>query len=74
MVGSLVAAPLVGLVGLSGAIVGTGLLSGGYALAVALPRRAAGRHRAARQVPEAVEAVQAVQAAEAVEAVESMAA
>ncbi|GAA3173201.1 hypothetical protein GCM10010531_28420 [Blastococcus jejuensis] len=47
VVGSLVAAPLVALVGLTGAIIGTGLLAGGYAAVVALPRRAAGRHRAA---------------------------
>jgi MFS family permease len=45
--GSLVAAPLVALVGLTGAIIGTGLLAGGYAMVVALPRRAAGRHRTA---------------------------
>ena len=47
VVGSLVAAPLVALVGLTGAIVGTGLLAAGYAVVVALPRRTAGRHRAA---------------------------
>jgi hypothetical protein len=43
--GSLVAAPLVALVGLTGAIVATGLLAAGYAGIVVLPRRAAGRHR-----------------------------
>ena len=47
VVGSLVAAPLVALVGLTGAIAGTGLLAGGYAAVVALPRRRVGRHRAA---------------------------
>lgn len=52
--GSLVAAPLVGLVGLTGAVVGTGVLAGGYAVLVAVPRRAAGRHRAARRVPAVV--------------------
>jgi MFS family permease len=54
VVGSLVAAPLVAVVGLGGALVGTGALAAGYAVAVALPRRSAGRHRAAargRAVP-----------------------
>jgi MFS family permease len=46
VVGSLVAAPLVALVGLTGAIVGTGVLAGGYAGIAALPRRTVGRHRA----------------------------
>ena len=54
--GSLLAAPLVGLVGLAGAIVATGLLAAGYAAIVALPRRAAGRHRATRR-PAAVPAL-----------------
>ena len=45
--GSLIAAPLVALVGLTGAIVATGLLAAGYAAVVALPRRTAGRHRPA---------------------------
>ena len=46
--GSLVAAPLVALVGLPGAIVATGLLAAGYAGFVALPARSVGRHRAPR--------------------------
>lgn len=46
VVGSLVAAPLVALVGLTGAIIGTGVLAGGYAGIAALPRRSVGRHRA----------------------------
>lgn len=49
--GSLVAAPLVAVVGLPGAIVGTGVLAAAYAGVVALPRRSAGRHRAPRRVP-----------------------
>jgi len=57
VVGSLVAAPLVALVGLSGAIIGTGVLAGGYALFVGLPRRAAGRHRAPRMIEPAAEVV-----------------
>jgi MFS family permease len=48
--GSLVAAPLVALVGLTGSIVVTGLLAAGYAGIVALPRRAPGRHRATRPI------------------------
>ena len=58
VVGSLIAAPLAMLVGLTGAIVGTGVLAGGYAAVVALPKRGAGRHRApaARIVPEAAAA------------------
>jgi hypothetical protein len=48
--GSLVAAPLVTLVGLTGAILATGLLAAGYAGIVVLPRRAAGRHRAGRRL------------------------
>jgi len=48
--GSLVAAPLVAVVGLSGAIVGTGVLAAAYAGVVALPRRSAGRHRAPRRM------------------------
>jgi MFS family permease len=47
--GSLVAAPLVLLVGLTGAMVSTGLLAAGYAAVVALPGRAVGRHRAPRR-------------------------
>jgi MFS family permease len=43
--GSLVAAPLVALVGLTAAIVATGVLAAGYAGVVVLPRRAVGRHR-----------------------------
>ena len=50
VVGSLVAAPLVALVGLTGAIIGTGVLAGGYAGIAALPRRTVGRHRAARRI------------------------
>ncbi len=46
VVGSLVAAPLVALVGLTGAVVATGVLAGGYAAVVALPARRIGRHRA----------------------------
>jgi hypothetical protein len=49
--GSLVAAPLVALVGLSGAIVATGALAAAYAGVVVLPRSAAGRHRAPRRIP-----------------------
>ena len=48
--GSLVAAPLVALVGLTGAIVATGLLAAGYAGIVVLPRRAVGRHRTPRRL------------------------
>jgi len=48
--GSLIAAPLVALVGLTGAIVGTGLLAAGYAGIVVLPGRAQGRHRASRRI------------------------
>jgi MFS family permease len=48
--GSLVAAPLVALVGLTGAIVGTGVLAAAYAGVVALPWQSAGRHRAPRQL------------------------
>jgi MFS family permease len=44
--GSLVAAPLVALVGLPGAIAATGLLAAGYAGFVAVPSRTVGRHRA----------------------------
>jgi hypothetical protein len=55
--GSLIAAPLVALVGLTGAIVGTGLLAAGYAGIVVLPRRTPGRHRAPRRiVPQVVPA------------------
>jgi MFS family permease len=50
----LVAAPLVLLVGLTGAVMATGLLAAGYAAVVVLPRRAAGRHRAPRQTATAV--------------------
>ena len=54
--GSLVAAPLVAAIGLTGAIAATGALAAGYAVLVALPRRAGGRHRATRvsAVPEPV--------------------
>ena len=48
--GSLVAAPLVALVGLTGAIVATGLLAAAYAGIVVLPRRTTGRHRAPRRI------------------------
>lgn len=48
--GSLVAAPLVALVGLTGAIVATGLLAAGYAGIVVLPRRSVGRHRSPRRL------------------------
>jgi MFS family permease len=50
VVGSLLAAPLVALVGLTGSIVATGLLAAGYAGIVVLPRRAVGRHRAPRRL------------------------
>jgi len=59
VVGSLVAAPLVALVGLTGAIIGTGVLAGGYAGIAALPSRTVGRHRAPRRIeviPEAMPA------------------
>jgi MFS family permease len=59
VVGSLVAAPLVALVGLTGAIIGAGVLAGGYAAVIALPRRTVGRHRAPRRIgaiPEAMPA------------------
>lgn len=49
VVGSLVAAPLTMLVGLTGAMVATGLLVAGYAVVVALPRHTAGQHRAPRR-------------------------
>jgi hypothetical protein len=52
--GSLVAAPLVAVVGLTGSIVVTGLLAAGYAGVVVLPRRAVGRHRAPRRLVPAV--------------------
>jgi MFS family permease len=48
--GSLIAAPLTALVGMTGAIVATGLLAAGYAGIVVLPRRSAGRHRAPTRV------------------------
>jgi hypothetical protein len=48
--GSLVAAPLVALVGLTGAVAATGLLAAGYAGIVVLPRRVVGRHRAPRRL------------------------
>ena len=48
--GSLVAAPLVALVGLTGSILATGLLAAGYAAIVVLPRRVVGRHRAPRRL------------------------
>lgn len=54
--GSLVAAPLVMLVGLTGAVVVTGALAAGYAGIVVLPRRAVGRHRAPRRMAEVVPA------------------
>jgi MFS family permease len=59
VVGSLVTAPLVALVGLTGAIIGAGVLAGGYAAVIALPRRTVGRHRAPRRIgaiPEAMPA------------------
>jgi MFS family permease len=59
VVGSLVAAPLVALLGLTGAIVGTGVLAAGYAGVVALPRRTVGRHRAPRRIEAIAEAVPA---------------
>jgi MFS family permease len=46
--GSLVAAPLMLEIGLSGALVATGTLAALYAVLVALPRRTGGRHRATR--------------------------
>jgi MFS family permease len=48
--GSLVAAPLVSAVGLTGALLATGALAAAYALVLLLPRRTAGRHRAPRAV------------------------
>jgi predicted MFS family arabinose efflux permease len=48
--GSLVAAPLSALVGMTGAILATGLLAAAYAMIVVLPHRSAGRHRAPRRV------------------------
>ena len=48
--GSLIAAPLVAAIGLTGAVVGTGVLAAAYAGVVVLPRRSAGRHRAPRFV------------------------
>jgi MFS family permease len=59
VVGSLVAAPLVALLGLTGAIIGTGVLAAGYAGVVALPRRTVGRHRAPRRFEAIAEAVPA---------------
>jgi MFS family permease len=50
VVGSLVAAPLSALVGMTGAIVATGLLAAGYAGIVVLPGRTVGRHRAPRRI------------------------
>jgi MFS family permease len=50
VVGSLVAAPLSALVGMTGAIVATGLLAAAYAGIVVLPGRTVGRHRAPRRV------------------------
>jgi MFS family permease len=57
VLGSLIAAPLVALLGLAGAIAGTGVLAGGYAAVVALPRRSAGRHRAPRRIEPVAEVV-----------------
>jgi predicted MFS family arabinose efflux permease len=48
--GSLVAAPLVALVGLTAAVLATGLLAAAYAAFVVLPRRVPGRHRAPRRM------------------------
>jgi hypothetical protein len=49
--GSLVAAPLVMVVGLTGALVATGVLTASYAAFLLLPRRStAARHRASRQL------------------------
>ncbi len=59
VLGSLIAAPLAMAVGLTGAIIGMGVLAAGYAAVVALPRRAVGRHRpptALAIVPEAAAA------------------
>ena len=52
--GSLVAAPLVAAIGLTGAILATGALAAAYAVLVVLPRSTGGRHRASRPraVPE----------------------
>jgi predicted MFS family arabinose efflux permease len=47
--GSLVAAPLVGVIGLSGALVTAGVLVAGYTVVAALPARTVGRHRALAQ-------------------------
>jgi MFS family permease len=56
VVGSLVAAPVVSLVGLSWALVGTGALAAGYAAVVVLPRRSQGRHRPSALQTDAVPA------------------
>jgi MFS family permease len=45
VLGSLVAAPVVAVSGLTGGLLVSGVLAGGYALVVAVPRRPAGRHR-----------------------------
>jgi MFS family permease len=45
VLGSLVAAPVVAVSGLTGGLLASGVLAGGYALVVAVPRRPAGRHR-----------------------------
>jgi MFS family permease len=60
--GSLLAAPLVAGIGLTGALLGTGVLAAGYAVVVGLPRRSGGRHRAPRLPQETV----AIPSAEAV--------
>jgi MFS family permease len=59
VVGSLVAAPLVAFVGLTGAIISTGVLAGGYAGVAALPGRTVGRHRAPRRIEAIPEAMPA---------------
>ena len=45
VLGSLVAAPVVAVAGVTGGLLATGVLAGGYALVVAVPRRQPGRHR-----------------------------
>jgi hypothetical protein len=57
-VGSLVAAPLVALLGLAGAVLATGALPAGYAVLIALPRRVGGRHRAPRTIRPAARTIQ----------------
>jgi len=70
--GSLVAAPLVTAIGLTGALVGTGVLAAAYAALVALPRQAGGRHRAPR-LPRGTETFESIQVAKAIQFAEAVA-